>query len=84
MKNGFEVEWVNFVPVNRYGDAVVDQAEYEFYDLPTRDNAIKFAEKIVYKDWYGEVRVREFKTNKYGRRDYIGDTEFVHRAEKAE
>ena len=52
MKTMWQVELVESVPEDRYGEADIDQAEYRTERFPTRARALAFAAKVIVgKPW---------------------------------
>lgn len=79
---GWEVEWCAGCP-ERDGDTDLDAADMRFRDFATRDAAMKYAQEVLPKDFFGQVTVNEFEMVPFEpgfpglTRDYLGQPEHI-------
>lgn len=82
IKKGWEVEWCAGCPV-RDGETILDEADMRIADFSKKNDALKFARRMLTKDFFGSVRVTQFEMQPYEpgypglTREYISEAEYV-------
>lgn len=86
LMRGWEVEWCAGCPVVD-GDTDLDRADMHYADFSNKEDAMKFAAEKLPQDFFGSVRVTEFRMEPLVcghprplTREYVGDSEYVDAA----